>query len=387
MYVFVQAQKLLASDSSCPSTSIITSPASHIVASKIETVTATATATATTTDTASDTASASAFGKSVRKLHRRPDSERQLEPLPARRKRSLWESLDWTDEDIFTRAFTVITSPKDITSVTPPNLQRSETLQGSYIITYGGVYRSSSVELVPTELFSFGTDVPQIALQPKTTPAIDEDFTLGGKCTTTNGKTITGIISHSCFYDLCLGSPTDCINIYAGGRFNFSPIKDDNSRGILVNTQNNGILDPEAGLDDPRKLQNQASDDRPVGTKPNGFILSPGFRAALPPSFPGFGFGGTGRYQGIKCNFDLITVAQRSFFPLVTTTETPTASPTLTDEPTVNKNNNRDLSQEDEQEEEENNRDLQTVDLDTGVIVQKIFFTCNQRLPLGPKAI
>merc|ERR1712166_159297 len=56
-----------------------------------------------------------------------------------------------------------------------------------------------------------------------------------------------------------------------------------------------------------------------------------------------------------------------------------TASPTLTDEPTVNKNNNRDLSQEDEQEEEENNRDLQTVDLDTGVIVQKIFFTYNQR--------
>jgi len=345
-----------------------------VLATTAVTATATATATATTTDTASDTASASAFGKSVRKLHRRPDSERQLEPLPARRKRSLWESLDWTDEDIFTRAFTVITSPKDITSVTPPNLQRSETLQGSYIITYGGVYRSSSVELVPTELFSFGTDVPQIALQPKTTPAIDEDFTLGGKCTTTNGKTITGIISHSCFYDLCLGSPTDCINIYAGGRFNFSPIQDDNGRGIKVNTQNNGILDPEAGFefDGRRKLQNQAS---------------PGPRAALPPSFPGFGFGGTGRYQGIKCNFDLITVAQRSFFPSVSTTETPTASPTLTDEPTVNKNNNRDLSQEDEQEEEENNRDLQTVDLDTGVIVQKIFFTCNQRLPLGPKAI
>ena len=363
-------------------------------------VTATATATATTTDTASDTASASAFGKSVRKLHRRPDSERQLEPLPAR-KLSLMSDI-WTDEDVFTRAFTVITSPKDITFVSPPNLQDSQTLQGSYIITYGGVYRSSSVELVPTELFSVeGTGVmtrSQITLQPKTTPAIDEDFTLGGKCTTTNGKTITGIISHSCFYDLCLGSPTDCINIYAGGRFNFSPIKDDNSRGILVNTQNNGILDPEAGLDDPRKLQNQASDDRPVGTKPNGFILSPGFRAALPPSFPGFGFGGTGRYQGIKCNFDLITVAQRSFFPRVITTESPTSSPTLTDEPTENRNNNRDLSQEDEQQQEENTRDLQRVDeddkfvveggrLDTGVIVQKIFFTCNQRLPLGPKAI
>ena len=365
-------------------------------------VTATATATATTTDTASDTASASAFGKSVRKLHRRPDSERQLEPLPAR-KLSLMSDI-WTDEDVFTRAFTVITSPKDITSVVPPNLQGSETLQGSYIITYGGVYRSSSVELVPTELFSVGNDIlrrleggdemtrSQITLKPKTTPAIDEDFTLGGKCTTTNGKTITGIISHSCFYDLCLGSPTDCINIYAGGRFNFSPIQGERSRAIFVNTENNGFLDPEseAGPDPKRKLQNQDSADRPVKIVPVGsdFVWAPqGSRAALPPSFPGFGFGGTGRYQGIKCNFDLITVAQRSFFPLVTTTETPTASPTLTDEPTVNKNNNRDLSQEDEQEEEENNRDLQTVDLDTGVIVQKIFFTCNQRLPLGPKAI
>merc|ERR1712166_1738753 len=262
-------------------------------------------------------------------------------------------------------------------------------LQGSYIITYGGVYRSSSVELVPTELFSFGVGVPQIALQPKTTPAIDEDFTLGGKCATTNGKTITGIISHSCFYDLCLGSPTDCINIYAGGRFNFSPIQDDNGRGIKVNTQNNGILDPEGGLNaGRRKLQNQASDDRPVKIVPNGNVFAPGLRAALPPSFPGFGFGGTGRYQGIKCNFDLITVAQRSFFPLTISTEPPTASPTLTDEPTENKNNGRDLSQEDEQEEEEeSNRELQRDgDLNSGVIVQKIFFTCNQRLPLGPKA-
>merc|ERR1712166_917014 len=157
--------------------------------------------------------------------------------------------LDWTDEDIFTRAFTVITSPKDITFVRPPKLQGSETLQGSYIITYGGVYRSSSVELVPTELFTVGDVLmPQIALQPKTTPAIDEDFTLGGKCTTTNGKTLTQIISHSCFYDLCLGSPTDCVNIYAGTRFNFSPIKIEPNRGYFVGLQNDGNLDPEEGV-------------------------------------------------------------------------------------------------------------------------------------------
>jgi len=289
-----------------------------------------------------------------RKLHRRPDSERQLGPLPARRK--------LTEEDVFTRAFTVITSPKDITFVLPPSIQQpsiqqtatsTPSAQGSYIITYGGVYRSSSVELVPTFL----------DLQPKTTPAIDEDFTFGGKCTATKGELISGISSHSCFYDLCLGSPTDCINIYAGGRFNFQPVF--NLRSFKVNNQNNGLLDPEIGTGTPR--------------------------SALPPSFPGFGFGGTGRYNGIKCNFDLITVARRSPFGGPTSTDTPTSSPTLTDEPTDNKDVNRDLSQE--EEEEEDNRELQRGGEDdkssllTGVIVQKIFFTCNQRLPLGPKAI
>jgi hypothetical protein len=71
--------------------------------------------TTTATDAASGTASTSVSGRSVRKLQRRPDSERQLGPLPARRK--------LTEEDIFTRAFTVITSSKDITFVDPGNLQ------------------------------------------------------------------------------------------------------------------------------------------------------------------------------------------------------------------------------------------------------------------------
>ena len=82
-------------------------------------VTATNTTTyTTTTDTTSDTGSVSAASsKTVRKLHRRPDSERQLGPLPAHRK------LYTEEEDVFTRAFTVITSSKDITFITPPNLQ------------------------------------------------------------------------------------------------------------------------------------------------------------------------------------------------------------------------------------------------------------------------
>lgn len=95
--------------------------------------------------------------------------------------------------------------------------------------------------------------MPSEALQPKTTLAIDEDFTSGGKCTSTDGKTLTGIISQSCFYDLCLGSPTDCINIYAGTGFNFQPISSSNFRSSNVNSNsdNNGILDPEQGTPAP----------------------------------------------------------------------------------------------------------------------------------------
>jgi hypothetical protein len=312
-------------------------------------------------------------------------------------------------------------------------------------------------------------------LQPKTIPAIDEDFTFGGKCTTTNGKTITGIIAHSCFYDLCLGSPTDCVNIYAGTRFNFQPIQKVDFRSVLVNVNNNGILSPQEATESPTvstvpstspstspssipstspstspsSIPSTSPTRTPTGVpsksllpslseSPSGIPSDSSFpspspsdppsstpsdlpgvaerllqnqdilggvdtddlrldldelpfgRAALPPTFPGFGFGGTGRYNGIKCTFDLITVAQRSFFPKVLNTDSPTSSPTLTDEPTASQNRVRDLSEE-EVDAEQVERELQRIDEDenddVGVIVQKIFFTCNQRLPLGPKAI
>ena len=138
------------------------------------------------------------------------------------------------------------------------------TIQGSYFISFAGVFRTSSIELVPTiigigDLLFDDDSQDQLVLQPKTIPSIDDDFTFGGKCTTTNGKTLTQIISHSCFYDLCLGSPTDCVNIYAGTRFNFSPIKIESNRGYFVGLQNNGNLNPEEGVsrddDSDRSLQ------------------------------------------------------------------------------------------------------------------------------------
>jgi len=325
-----------------------------------------------------------------RKLVRRPDFERQLE----------LRKLSVKMEKIHTRSYTVITAPKDVTFVLPPNAQKKQTLQGSYFTTFGGVFRSSSIELVPTEqvnTFPQNTGVPAKTfvtnvLQPASNPEIDEDFTLAGKCTVTNGISITTILSHSCFYDLCVGKPTDCVNIYAGTKFEFRPLKQSNANGIATNIQNNGLLDPKGKFNTGvRKLQNQPG--APVTTTGNklepiigegGFSIANG-RSALPPSFPGFCIGGIGRFAGIDCNFELITVAQRTINPTTLTTLTPTAAPV---EPPSNR---RDLSDEDGDQEDED-RELQRAgDADDGrakgVIVQKIFITSNIRLPLGPKAI
>jgi len=325
-----------------------------------------------------------------RKLVRLPDSERQLEP----------RKLSVTMEKIHTRSYTVVTAPKDVTFVLPPNVQKKQTLQGSYFTTFGGVFRSSSIELVPTEqvnTFSQNVNSPKTfvtnVLQPASNPEIDEDFTFAGKCTVTNGISITTILSHSCFYDLCVGKPTDCVNIYAGTKFEFRPLQQSNANGIATNIQNNGLLDPkgkfEDGIPKDRKLQNQPG--RPVRTfnrlesnSVAGFSIVNG-RSALPPSFPGFCIGGIGRFAGIDCNFELITVAQRTINPTTIETVAPTGAPV---EPPSNR---RDLSVEDEDQEDEDRELQRNGDADDGrakgVIVQKIFITSNIRLPLGPKAI
>jgi hypothetical protein len=69
---------------------------------------------------------------------------------------------------------------------------------------------------------------------------------------------VESIKSHSCFYDLCLGSPTDCVNFYGGTRLEFQPIQFDTPRGIGINVEKYGILDPEqSGFRPGRDLQNQ----------------------------------------------------------------------------------------------------------------------------------
>jgi hypothetical protein len=256
-----------------------------------------------------------------------------------------------------------------------------------------------------------GTLTETLQFQPEVIPAVDQDFTFGGKCTVTSSQFGATIVGHSCLYDLCLGSPTDCIFVYAGTRFDFKPIP--SRYETAVNVQNKGLLDPTAPGPD-------------VKAPLNLFISKSLFdqlslRSALPPSFPGFVFGGVGNYEGIKGSFDLITVAQRSLNPQVDTAATvpPTAAPTLTDAPTPDFQNGRDLHEEENKEErtattkddvttesssnndaeeekgdneEQQERDLQRdsndfFDDDENVIVQKIFLVTNVRLPLGPKAI
>jgi hypothetical protein len=328
--------------------------------------------------------------KGKRTLYRTPDSERRF-PIedpsarpPKRRKATdLFSSVHFgsvmkikaNNEDMIpnevglnnVRSFTAITLPEDYSFVSPPNLQQKtapegneflNTLQGSYVCQSASLYRPSSVELEPqrqknsqnVEGLGFTTTV----LQPTVIPAKDEDFQLYSKCTVTDGTTLTSIKAHSCFYDICLGGTGNCLNVYAGGSFNFSPIPQANGRAIFANSQNNGFLDPTAGQQPnenegpfndrrDRDLQNQARGSGKItpvagleavlGGTEDSFSIKD-LRSALPPSFPGFCIGGTGRFEGIMCSVEIITIAQRSIIPISLETSAPTASPTETDEPT-----------------------------------------------------
>jgi len=179
------------------------------------------------------------------------------------------------------------------------------------------------------------------------------------------------------------------VNIYAGTKFEFRPLQQSNANGIATNIQNNGLLNPKGKFQDgTRKLENQPGAPVTFDKVLEPVIIAGGFsivngRSALPPSFPGFCIGGIGRFAGIDCNFELITVAQRTINPNTIETDSPTAAPTTDDR--------RDLSGEGEDQEDEDRELQRNGDADDGrakgVIVQKIFITSNIRLPLGPKAI
>ena len=77
-------------------------------------VAATTAAAESTTDNNADRKNQAAISAG-RILVRRPDSERQLAPPDLNKEKEM--------EMIFTRAYTVVTSPKDVTLVDPPTIQ------------------------------------------------------------------------------------------------------------------------------------------------------------------------------------------------------------------------------------------------------------------------
>jgi hypothetical protein len=288
-----------------------------------------------------------------------------------------------SDENAFARSYTVISKPRDIVYISPSMGE----LRGDTFLWFGGMYRSSSVKLVPKDFGKrMGLDgSSEIALQPDTVPTIDPDFTFAARCTITSakGQDLRGT-GHSCFFDLCLGSPVDCVNVYAGGRFTFGFGFVGTSRRLTslankpnVNSQNKGTLEA-------------LNNDSPV-------------RGALPPSFPGFVFGGVNRYEGIKGTFEIVTVTQRRLTVSPATintngggTDTPTEAPTLTEEPTSSGQGQGGRRNLEVGEQPDKERKLQRVGNDdpsdlngfqSGVITQKVFLVTNQRLPLGPKAV
>jgi hypothetical protein len=93
------------------------------------------------------------------------------------------------------------------------------------------------------------------------------NFFFAGECTATSGFGLSQVLAHSCLYNLCLGGVgNDCVNIFAGGGFIFDPFAK-----VLPN-------------------------EEPL----------------VPPSFPGAVIGGTGKYQGIKGNAQIVTITTRT---------------------------------------------------------------------------
>ena len=78
-------------------------------------VAATTAAAESTTDNNNANKKNQAAASAGRILVRRPDSERQLAPPDLNKEKEM--------EMIFTRAYTVVTSPKDVTLVDPPTIQ------------------------------------------------------------------------------------------------------------------------------------------------------------------------------------------------------------------------------------------------------------------------
>jgi len=186
----------------------------------------------------------------------------------------------------------------------PLNRNTQFPIQGLTTIQKGGIFGSSSIELVNIpEGVTFvnnvgGENIAQFAgnRQPRFTPDEDPFFFFHGQCVVNSGIlepaavfTAPGfhelnvpqpvISSQSCKLNACLGGGGfNCIAIYSGTAFVFN--------------LGNGI-----------RLNNERTDPYSTGT------VSTCAPPPLPPPFPGTIIGGTGSFEGIEGSVTIVTIA------------------------------------------------------------------------------
>jgi hypothetical protein len=209
-----------------------------------------------------------------------------------------------SDKYPFDNAYTTIIKEDGVIIENDVVSRKAESNQAGSSVTFLGLlFRPSSVALDETD--DFGENFAELnagGIQPRDP---DQDgknsFFLAGKCTLIStdpdgrvddeGPTvfIDTYRTHQCIYDLCLGGKGyDCINLYAGGGFEFNPF-------VRINV-----------------VANLGATPNPGETLPNVVITDNNREPPLPPPFQAVIFGGTGEYRLVEGIADVITVAGRT---------------------------------------------------------------------------
>jgi hypothetical protein len=168
-------------------------------------------------------------------------------------------------QELFEETYVTVIGSEAVRFVPGFGSNGPERLLGSVLYTAGGVYKEEDVNIRARtapggKKFAGGK-------QPIKFPARRTNFFITGECTTTAASSTTQITGHTCFYTLCLGGGGgNCVNLYAGGPFEFSP----------------------------------------------GLIVETGEEPLLPPKFAGIVIGGVGAFAGIGGTFTIETLAGRT---------------------------------------------------------------------------
>jgi hypothetical protein len=121
-------------------------------------------------------------------------------------------------------------------------------------------------------------------------PQSDPGFFYTSQCTgVSGGGSVDSVTGISCLINLCLGGGGfNCLGIYSGVGYTFNPLDQVTS---FTNPNKNGSRERLFPFNSPRPFQNAP---------------------ALPPSFPGTIFGGTGSFVGAKGTVEITTVAAQT---------------------------------------------------------------------------